>query len=150
MNKVQGGSGRVEGVRDDTRLWRTLAAAGRDAIAEVLTEEDFERLHIKSDIEKFLGKQVREGRSVVVTGNAGDGKTHLLRCVKQDLERAGAVVVEDATAEMRGDDPHPLVEKWRKANADGRPFCLAANEYPLYQLRMADISALHRISRRIN
>ena len=130
-------------VPDGTALWRTLAAAGREAIAEALTEDDFERLHIESDIEQFLAEQVQAGRSVVVTGNAGDGKTHLLRRVKSDLESAGAVVVEDATAEMRGGDPRPILEKWRNAIEGERPFCLAANEYPLYQLRMADKSAQH-------
>ena len=39
--------------------------------------------------------------------------------VKRDLESAGAVVVEDATAEMRGGDPGPILEKWRKAIEDG-------------------------------
>ena len=72
-------------------------------------------------------------------------KTHLLRRVKHDLESAGAVVVEDATAEMRGGDPGPVLEKWRKAIEGGQPFCLAANEYPLYQLRMADVSAPHLV-----
>ena len=108
-----------------------------------MTEEDFERMHIDSGIEGFLGEQVRAGKSVVVTGNAGDGKTHLLRRVKGDLESAGAVVVEDATAEMRGGKPAPVLEKWRAAIERGQPFCLAANEYPLYQLRMADASAPH-------
>ena len=139
MSEGRGGPARAGGARDGARLWRTLAAAGREAIAEALTEDDFERLHIESGIERFLGEQVRAGRSVVVTGNAGDGKTHLLRRVKRDLESAGAVVVEDATAEMRGGDADPILEKWRKAIGDEQPFCLAANEYPLYQLRMADV-----------
>ena len=128
---------------DGAALWRTLAAAGREAIAEALTEEDFERLHIEGNIERFLVRQVRAGRSIVVTGNAGDGKTHLLRRVRPELEEAGAVVVEDATAEMRGDDPGPVLAKWRGAIDAGKPFCLAANEYPLYQLRRADPSAPH-------
>ncbi len=128
---------------DGARLWRMLAVAGREAIAEALTEEDFERLHVVGSIERFLVDQVQMGRSIVVTGNAGDGKTHLLRRVKPNLESAGAVVVEDATAEMMGDDPRPVLEKWRKAVEAGQPFCLAANEYPLYQLRLADESAPH-------
>ena len=52
-------------------------------------------------------------------------------------------MVEDATAEMVGDDPRPVLEKWRKAAEAGQPFCLAANEYPLYQLRMSDKAAPH-------
>ena len=143
MMEGQGSPAEAAAMTDGTRLWRTLAAAGREAVAEALTEEDFDRLHIGSGIERFLVDRVRAGRNVVVTGNAGDGKTHLLRRVKRDLESAGAVVVEDATAEMRGGDPHPILETWRKAIDGGRPFCLAANEYPLYQLRMADRSAPH-------
>ena len=128
---------------DGAVLWRMLAAAGREATAEALREMDFERLHVAGGIERFLVDRVRAGGSIVVTGNAGDGKTHLLRRVKRDLESAGAVVVEDATAEMVGDDPRPVLEKWHNAVEAGQPFCLAANEYPLYQLRMADESAAH-------
>ena len=142
MRSEQGGPAQGGVTRDGAKLWRTLAAAGREAVAEALTEEDFKRLHIESSIERFLVERVRAGGNVVVTGNAGDGKTHLLRRVKRDLESAGAVVVEDATAEMRGGDPGPVLRKWRRASEAGRPFCLAANEYPLYQLRMADKSSV--------
>lgn len=145
MSEGGGDPTSAAGARDRTRLWRTLAAAGREAIAEALSEEDFERLHIKSGLERFLGEQVRAGKSVVVTGNAGDGKTHLLRRMKHDLESAGAVVLEDATAEMRGGDPGHILEKWRQTIEAGHPFCLAANEYPLYQLRTAEDSAPHLV-----
>lgn len=138
-------SAQAMAVRDGANLWRTLAAAGREVIAEALTDSDFERLHIEGKIEQFLVDQVRAGRSIVVTGNAGDGKTHLLRRVKPDLESAGAIVIEDATAEMRGSDPRPILEKWSQAVELGKPFCLAANEYPLYQIRMEDVSAPHLI-----
>ena len=143
MKNEHGGSEQRSLARDGARLWRTLAAAGREAVAEALTEEDFERLHIESGIERFLVERVHAGGNVVVTGNAGDGKTHLLRRVKRELENVGAVVVEDATAEMRGGDSRPVLEKWRQATGSGRPFCLAANEYPLYQLRMAEDSVAH-------
>lgn len=129
--------------RNCMSLWRLLAAAGREAIAEALTKKDFERLNIESGINLFLVQQVLAGRSVVVTGNAGDGKTHLLRRAKSELERAGAVVVEDATAEMQNGDPNYILKKWRKAIKEGKPFCIAANEYPLYQLRMEGKSDPH-------
>ena len=63
--------------------------------------------------------------------------------MKHELETAGAVVVEDATAEMHDDHPGPVLDKWSQAIEGGHPFCLAANEYPLYQLRMADVSVPH-------
>ena len=145
MKKGKNTRARAGETEDLTRFWRTLAAAGREATAEALTEEDFERLHIESDIERFIAKQVRTGTSVVVTGNAGDGKTHLLRRVKRDLQSTGAIVVEDATAAMRVGEPGPVLEKWQEAIKGGQPFCLAANEYPLYQLRMGDVSAPHLV-----
>ncbi|MBX3498936.1 MAG: hypothetical protein KF889_05780 [Alphaproteobacteria bacterium] len=129
--------------KNGSELWRTLAAAGPKAIAEALSDDDFERLHIDGKIERFLADQVRAGRSVVLTGNAGDGKTHLLRRARTALEAAGAIVVEDATALMRGGDPAPILAEWQKAIEQARPFCIAANEYPLYQLRMADPAAAH-------
>jgi hypothetical protein len=123
---------------DGVTLWRTLAAAGPMATAEALSDGDFDRLHIPGSVEAFLSTQVRAGQSIVLTGNAGDGKTHLLRRMKPDLEAAGAIVVEDATALMRAGKVEPILDKWRQAVQLQRPFCLAANEYPLYQLRMAD------------
>jgi hypothetical protein len=129
--------------REGSGLWRTLAAAGPKATAEALTADDFNRLHINGAIEPFLSDQVRAGRSIVLTGNAGDGKTHLLRRVKSELEAVGAIVIEDATALMRNDDPGPILREWERAIGLGRPFCIAANEYPLYQLRMANRSAAH-------
>ncbi len=125
--------------RDGASLWRALASAGPEAIAEALSGVDFARLHIAAQIDRFIAEQVGRGRSVVLTGNAGDGKTHLLRRTAPALEAAGAVVVGDATALMRRDDPSPVLELWRDAAADGRPFLIAANEYPLYQVRMAGV-----------
>jgi hypothetical protein len=119
-------------------LWRTLAAAGPKATAEALTDQDFDRLHIGSGIESFLADNVRAGHSIVLTGNAGDGKTHLLRQIKGQLKAANAIVIEDATALMRAGRVEPILDQWRQAVESQRPFCLAANEYPLYQLRMAE------------
>lgn len=119
--------------RDGASLWRTLAAAGPQAIAEALSAADFDRLHIAGRVDELLAEAVGAGQSVVLTGNAGDGKTHLLRRMGSRLQNA--VVVEDATALMRRDDPAPVLDLWRGALAAGRPFLIAANEYPLYQLR---------------
>lgn len=131
------GDARSDGASGDLGLWSTLAAAGPKAIAEALSTGDVERMHIATSIETFVENKVKKGFSVVLTGNAGDGKTHILRRIKPALEAAGAIVVEDATAEMVGDASSALLARWKRARAERRPFCLAANEYPLYQLRFA-------------
>ncbi|WP_210346906.1 hypothetical protein [Aminobacter sp. SR38] len=143
MGATGGGARHAAASADDISLWRTLAAAGPKATAEALSNQDFDRLHITSGVETFLASKVRAGHSIVLTGNAGDGKTHLLRQMKPELEVAGAIVVEDATALMRAGSVQPILDKWRQAIEAQRPFCMAANEYPLYQLRIADKESKH-------
>jgi hypothetical protein len=118
-------------------LWRTLARAGSKATAEALDAEDLRRMHVASPLDAFIADRVSAGSSVVLTGNAGDGKTHALKVAGAKLAEMGAVVVWDATAMMHRGDPTPILDKWRSAEEEGRPFCLAINEYPLYQLRRA-------------
>ncbi len=118
-------------------LWRALAMAGAKATAEALDEDDLRRMHVAGPLDDFMVGRVAAGLSVVLTGNAGDGKTHALRVAAAELERAGAIVVWDATALMRQGDPNPVLERWREAAARRAPFCVAINEYPLYQLRRA-------------
>lgn len=130
-------------------LWRTLARAGPKATAETLSDAELHRMHVSTDLDTFVAERVQQGFSIVLTGNAGDGKTHVLRQAKARLLEAGADILEDATAIMRGGDPAPILERWRAAHAAGRPFCLAINEYPLFQLRNAapDFAPLQEVWR---
>lgn len=118
-------------------FWLQIAAAGPKTVSDALTPQELAKLHIDFAIESFLAVQVAEGRSLFLTGNAGDGKTHILRKLAPRLKKAGAVVVEDATACMRRNQIAPVIERWRDAEREGRPFCIAINEYPLHLLRIA-------------
>ena len=122
---------------DNLHFWRDLAQAGPEACADELTPEQLARLHVPQQIDDFLLSRVREGFSLVLTGNAGDGKTHMLRKLAPELEELGAEVETDATAAMKPDDVSAILRRWKKSHREGRPFCLAANEYPLYLLRQS-------------
>jgi hypothetical protein len=130
-------------------LWTVLAQAGPKATAEALSSSELDLLHVETPLDEFIANEVRQGRSIVLTGNAGDGKTHMLRRIRPVLEEAGAEVLEDATARMRRGDVRPVLDDWRRAFANGKPFCVAANEYPLYQLRRAaeDFAPLGEVDR---
>jgi len=125
------------GVNEPLRYWRELAQAGPEACADELTDTQLARLHISQPLDDFLLEHVRRGFSLVLTGNAGEGKTHLLRKLAPELEKLGAEVETDATAAMRPNDVSGILRRWRKVHRAGRPFCLAANEYPLYLLRQS-------------
>jgi hypothetical protein len=125
------------GPSPEVEFWRSLAHAGPEVCSDELTPDEINRLHVKRPLEDFLVRKVRDGFSIVLTGNAGDGKTHLLRRLQQRLVTDGikAVVEPDATAAMKHGKLAPVLDGWRKAFAAKKPYLIAANEYPLYQLR---------------
>lgn len=144
---VLSGSGREDdsdnsgdGSSDEAVLafWRRLAQAGSNTVSEGLTDNDFEALHIEMPLEDYLLAQARKGISIVLTGNAGDGKTHLARALQRRLE-GDADRFEfafDATAIMTNHNGvSPIIEKWRQALNDGKIMVLAINQFPLYMLR---------------
>jgi hypothetical protein len=120
---------------DPIVFWRDLAQAGPEACADELPLEKLARLHIPQPLDAFLLRHVKRGFSIVLTGNAGDGKTHLLRRLEPDLRRLGVDVETDATAAMKPDDVSSILRRWKKSHREGKAFCLAANEYPLYLVR---------------
>jgi hypothetical protein len=119
---------------EELGFWRDIARAGPEACADELSTEALQRLHVPQPLDDFLLGKIREGYSLVLTGNAGDGKTHLLRRLEPELARVGAIVERDATAAMRPDDISPVLAAWKRAHAAGKPYCLAANEYPFHLL----------------
>ena len=94
----------------DTRLWESLAAAGHDSCSDCVTDADLDRLHVPTPLEEFLIDRVAEGFSLLLTGNAGDGKTHLLRRIAPELTASNAIVDLDATAVMRHGSVTPILE----------------------------------------
>jgi hypothetical protein len=118
----------------EIEFWRSVASAGPNVCSDELTPTDLNRLHVVRPLEEFVKQKVNEGYSIVLTGNAGDGKTHVLKRIEAELKELGAVIQPDATAIPRGDIAI-IVNEWRQALAAGKPYCLAANEYPLYELR---------------
>jgi hypothetical protein len=85
-------------------------------------------LNIRTKLEEVVRKIVRAGGSVVITGNAGDGKTHAIMLMKSDLKEAE--VITDASEFSSAE----IAERWQKARDDARPFCIAINEGPLVDL----------------
>jgi len=87
-------------------------------------------IDISTPLGDYVRETVRQGHSVILTGNAGDGKTHILSTLSEDLLRLGAHIILDASAIP----PEQIVVEWKQAIAEGKPFCLAANEWPLFRL----------------
>ena len=87
-------------------------------------------IHISTPIEKVIESIVKAGGSVVLTGNAGDGKTHLIRLMEQKLKNQDTYIVFDASAEKLDD----VLHNWAECLETGKSSCIAINEGPLLEL----------------
>jgi hypothetical protein len=108
------------------RLYRST-----NSYADRLSAEELESIHVDLGVDDYLVAQAAEGRQIIVTGNPGDGKTHLIERLRPRLEELGARVVTDANART---DPE-ILEEWQASRKDCCPFVLAINEWPLYVLQ---------------
>ncbi|HHX6518075.1 TPA: Druantia anti-phage system protein DruA [Pseudomonas aeruginosa] len=98
------------------------------AFSDHVSLSRLKELNIRTKLEDVVRKIVRGGGSVVVTGNAGDGKTHTIMLMKNDLK--GAEVITDASEFSSVE----IAERWQAARDEQRPFCIAINEGPLIDL----------------
>jgi hypothetical protein len=99
--------------------------------ADRLTPEQLDAIDIPTALEDSVRKWLQAKKDVILLGNPGDGKTHLLRRVDDVIRKVKAEVVLDATAEK---DYGRIVRRWKTASDNGQPFCLAINQGPLNQL----------------
>ena len=108
------------------RLYRST-----NSYADRLTADELESIHVDLGVDNYLVEQAEAGRQIVVTGNPGDGKTHLIERLRPKLEALGARVITDANACTDAE----ILEQWVASRDDGKPFVLAINEWPLYVLQ---------------
>lgn len=103
---------------------------GSAANADITDQEGRARLHVATPLDQAVPRFVREGRDVVLTGNPGDGKSHLTRALADLGGLTGAEVELDLSAK----EPEQVVSRWEAAAARGAPFVLCGNEGPLKDL----------------
>ncbi|MFF4876334.1 hypothetical protein [Micromonospora sp. NPDC000668] len=114
------------------RLYRSS-----NSYADRLTSEELEWVDVDLGLnDKMLGL-AEDGHQIIVTGNPGDGKTHLIERLRPALEKAGALVLTDAN-ELSDDE---ILSQWRDCDDGGRAMVLAINEWPLFVLRRHPLAA---------
>lgn len=124
--------------------WSTFAEFdnGRLSFAEKQTEDEAKTIHIPSPkLEEGILALLERGHRVYLTGNPGDGKTHLLRHLEGlPSWPAGTYLELDASAVPESS----LVAGLTKATAAGKPALVAVNEGPLRQMlpRLPDAAEL--------
>jgi hypothetical protein len=116
---------RIELVR---RLYRDVSSCADHHDAPTV-----EALHIETPVEQFIRGNATGGGICFVTGNPGDGKTHLLRRLERPLREAKAEVCLDAN-EREEEEVVKLVEDALRSK---RGLAIAINEGTLVDLLRA-------------
>jgi len=108
------------------RLYRST-----NSFADRLSQEELEAIHVDLGVDGYLLDEASKKKQIVVTGNPGDGKTHLIERLRSQLAAEGTEVITDANACSDED----TLDLWARCRQEGRPFVLAINEWPLYVLQ---------------
>lgn len=105
---------------------------GTSAFADNTDIHTLQDLHIYTPLDDAVMQALEEGISVILTGNPGDGKTHVLRMLEKRLDSLPVKPIVDLDASAVRDAD--IIARWELALSEGRPYVLAINEAVLFEL----------------
>src|SRR5450755_89638 len=103
---------------------------GYNAVAERVEKSKLQYMHISTGLDFELETWVRNNYDVILTGNPGDGKTHLIQILEDKGLLTSAYVEKDASQ----NDTETLLSIWKQKKQENVPFLLAINHAPLRNL----------------
>lgn len=105
--------------------------------ADLTGAQERNLLHVGTQLDDVLPRLLGAGRDVVLTGNPGDGKSHIARRLVERGRLEGVEVILDLSAMPS----EAAIARWSAAVMQRRPTLLCANEGPLKEL-LAQLSAV--------
>lgn len=105
---------------------------GKSAFADSISKKKLDSIHISSSLERAVIDNIKEGDDVVLTGNAGDGKTHLIKVLLEKYSKTNSNVVFELDASTLSYDE--LFTNWCNARKEGKQYVIAINAAVLFGL----------------
>lgn len=105
---------------------------GTSAFAEHIPADLLSLIHVKTKLDEAIVNDVSNGKDVILTGNAGDGKTHIIKMLETALTATGKNpdFMLDASEKSREE----IYARWVSARSNSRPFVIAINAAILFSL----------------
>ncbi|MFC7366299.1 MULTISPECIES: hypothetical protein [Bhargavaea] len=104
---------------------------GRNSYAEIFSDEELKAIHIPSNLERAIRNFIEKNKLVILTGNPGDGKTHIIRYLNDFLAKKNTFIETDINEVS---DYNEFLERLAASVYKGHPALIAINEYPLLEL----------------
>lgn len=98
---------------------------GISAYADHMDEEMLSYIHLTTRLDSTIIKAVKDGKDIVLTGNPGDGKTHIIRMLKTKLEQLPTPAVIELDASTLSNKQ--IYQAWNRAREKHAPFVIAIN-----------------------
>ncbi len=105
---------------------------GTSAYADHVDEELLSYIHLTTKLDTAILKAAGEGKDIVLTGNPGDGKTHIIRMLRSKLEQLPTPAVIELDASTLSNDQ--IYHAWFAAREKNTPFVIAINAAVLYSV----------------
>src|SRR5699024_3735169 len=105
---------------------------GSSGYADFIDYGFLSRVHVVTELDSAIIEAVSTGKDVILTGNPGDGKTHIIRILQEQLDtlEVDPIIELDASTMTN----KAIYEKWLSAKNASRPFVIAINAAVLLAL----------------
>ncbi len=114
---------------------------GYNAVAERVSNQELATIHISTSLDEQIRTWIQNGNDVILTGNPGDGKTHMINILDHKGFLAPAYAERDASQKSAQD----ILATWMQQKQVGNSFVLAINHAPLRELsRVAQTEAAYQ------
>ena len=124
MPAVDGNQTGLQFIRDFYR--------GSSAYADYIDSSLLSNIHLVTKLDQAILDAVMDGKDIVLTGNPGDGKTHIIRMLKDKLEALGKSVTIEFDASTLSNEE--IYKYWKNARDNNKPYVIAINAAVLYSL----------------
>ena len=86
---------------------------GTSAYADHVDADLLSYIHLKTKLDDAVISAAKSGKDIVLTGNPGDGKTHIIRVLKEQLERLATPVIVELDASTLSNEE--IYSRWAQA-----------------------------------
>ncbi len=105
---------------------------GTSAYADHIDTDLLSYIHLKTKLDDAIIDYAKSGKDIVLTGNPGDGKTHIIRVLRPRLEGLSTPAVIELDASTKSNEQ--IYQAWVSAKTANAPFVIAINAAILYSV----------------